>query len=226
MKILLFSKYDKLKEKYTKFLSELNYFINNIEDELDIEMLKNIENYDMAIIYIDDVLDFLDLVEKLRIRSKKMYILAIYRDINVDLKIEGYSIGVDDYYPIKKTILELSYKLKAIERMINRYTNYHTKENILECKDLKLNIDNREVLRNNRKIYLTNKEYRILEFFMKNKNRILTRSMIAEKIWDVSFSFNTNLVDVYITGIRKKINEKNSVKLIETVRGAGYILKE
>ncbi|VWL85647.1 response regulator transcription factor [Oceanivirga miroungae] len=225
MKILLFSKQDSMKTKYKNILSELNYFINNIEDELDIEMLKNIDNYDMAIIYIDDILDFLDLVEKLRIRAKKMYILAIYKDINVDLKIDGYYLGVDDYYPAKKSVFELSYKLKAIERIINRYSQANN-ENILECRDLKLNIENREVLRNNKLIDLTNKEYKILEFFLKNKNRILTRSMIAEKIWDVSFTFNSNLVDVYITGIRKKINKDNPVKLIETVRGAGYILRE
>lgn len=226
MKILLFSKQEKLKKKYDKILSELNYFINSIEDELDVEMLKNIDNYDMAIIYIDDTLDFLDLVEKLRIKAKKIYILAIYKDINLDLKIDGYYLGVDDYYPAKKTIFELSHKLKAIERIINRYGSSNSIENILECRDLKLNIDNREVLRNNKLINLSNKEYRILEFFLKNKNRILTRSMIAEKIWDVSFSFNSNLVDVYITGIRKKINKNSHIKLIETVRGAGYILKE
>ena len=97
---------------------------------------------------------------------------------------------------------------------------------ILSIYDLVLNPVNREVKRSGKEIELTNKEFLLLEYFLRNKNRILTRTMISEKIWDIDFITESNIVDVYINFLRTKIDKGHDKKVIKTVRSVGYIVKE
>ena len=97
---------------------------------------------------------------------------------------------------------------------------------ILKVADLTLNPLTREVKRGDKEIDLTSKEYALLEYFMRNVNRVLTRTLISEHVWNYEFDPLTNVVDVYVNYLRKKIDQGNNVKLIHTVRGVGYIMKE
>ena len=97
---------------------------------------------------------------------------------------------------------------------------------ILTAYDLTLNPANREVKRAGNEIELTNKEFLLLEYFLRNKNRVLTRTMISEKIWDIDFVSESNIVDVYVNFLRTKIDKGYDEKIIRTVRSVGYIVKE
>ena len=97
--------------------------------------------------------------------------------------------------------------------------------NIITIKDLSINFLTREVRRGNKIIELTYKEFSLLEYLVRNKNLVLSRTMIKEKIWSINFTSNTNIVDVYMTHLRSKIDKNHKEKLIYTVRGVGYILK-
>ena len=97
---------------------------------------------------------------------------------------------------------------------------------VLSIYDLTLNPINREVIRGGKEIVLTNKEFLLLEYFLRNKNRVLTRTMISEKIWDIDFITESNIVDVYINFLRAKVDKGFDKKIIKTVRSVGYIVKE
>lgn len=99
-------------------------------------------------------------------------------------------------------------------------------DNILKAKNLTLNLLNREVKRDGKTIELTLKEFNLLEYLLRNKNLVLTRTVIKEKVWNIDFLNDTNIVDVYITHLRDKMDKGFSEKLIHTVRGVGYILKD
>ena len=133
--------------------------------------------------------------------------------------------GIDDYVYNDYKLDELSAKVKAIVRTLTRQGNDDSSE-VLSAYDLTLNPINREVKRAGKEIELTNKEFLLLEYFLKNKNRVLTRTMISEKIWDIDFITESNIVDVYINFLRSKIDKGYEKKIIKTVRGVGYIVKE
>jgi len=98
--------------------------------------------------------------------------------------------------------------------------------NILNVADLNLNVDSKEVTRNGREISLTAKEFQLLEYFMRNRNRVVSRADIAEKVWDLNFDTRTNVIDVYVNFLRKKIEKDSDSRLIHTHVGMGYIMKD
>ena len=110
-------------------------------------------------------------------------------------------------------------------RVIIRYSQKDRSE-LLSVDDLTLNPLNREVKRAGKIIPLTNKEFLLLEYLLRNKNRILTRTMLSEKIWDIDFISESNIVDVYVNFLRVKIDKGHSKKIITTMRGVGYIIKD
>jgi DNA-binding response OmpR family regulator len=99
------------------------------------------------------------------------------------------------------------------------------KETVLTCGDLTLDLISREVYRNNNSVELTTKEFAILEYFLRNKGRILTKSQIAEHVWNYEFDYQSNIIEVYIRYLRKKIDDDYEKKLIHTIRGVGYKIK-
>ncbi|WP_067140725.1 response regulator transcription factor [Oceanivirga salmonicida] len=219
MKILLYTKDEKILKKYTKMFFKLKYTFDSVNDE------EKILHYNskLIILHLDYLLDSKDIINKIRLSNDRAYILGIYNNLSFENRINKYYQGIDDLYNQKLGIDELGFKIKAIEKIINRYS-YNT-DNIFKIDNLVLNIDTREVKRGNIEIKLTNKEFLLLEYFLKNKNKLLSRDKIIQNIWNFGYGFNSNIVDVYINNLRKKINKDNSVKLINTIRGAGYILK-
>ena len=99
-------------------------------------------------------------------------------------------------------------------------------ETVLQVGDLSLDLVSHKVNRNSEEIELTGKEYSLLEYFMRNEGKVLTRTMIAEHVWDYNFDTFTNVIDVYINHLRKKIDKKHPDKLLHTLRGVGYVMRE
>jgi len=139
--------------------------------------------------------------------------------------VKGLDAGADDYITKPFKLVELEARIKALLRRSNISDGKQDNE-ILQFSDLNLNINTKQAVRKGNEINLTAKEYLLLEYFMKNPNRVLSRQTILENVWDINFDTNTNIVDVYVNYVRNKIQPTGTDKLIHTVIGLGYILKE
>ena len=156
------------------------------------------------------------------IREKKIETPVLFltaRD-NVDDIVFGLNSGADDYMVKPFSFDELIARLRVIVRR-----KPEVRENIYTCGDLTLNVNTRQVTRQGKKISLSPKEYAILECLIRNKNIVLTRAQIESNIWDMDYNGESNVIDVYIRYLRRKIDDDFEEKLIHTVRGAGYMLK-
>jgi DNA-binding response OmpR family regulator len=139
-------------------------------------------------------------------------------------KIEGYESGADDYMVKPFEFKELLLKIRSLlKRTMNQSLPVG---NILKASDLEMNLDSKEVKRNGTTINLTAKEFQLLEYLLRNKNRLVSRVDIAINVWDVDFETNTNVIDVYISYLRNKVDKHFEHKLIQTHVGMGYILKD
>jgi len=139
-------------------------------------------------------------------------------------KVEGYDSGADDYIVKPFEFKELLLKIRVLLK--RTMTQQLPAGNILRAGDLVLNLDSMEAKRGEQTIILTAKELQLLEYLLRNKNRVLSRADIAVNVWDMSFDSNTNVIDVYINYLRNKIDKPFKDKLIHTQVGLGYILKE
>jgi heavy metal response regulator len=138
----------------------------------------------------------------------------------VEDKVQGLDAGADDYLTKPFAFAELLARVRALLR---RGTPGRTP--VLQVADLVMDPATRTVKRGGEAISLTNREFALLEYFLRNPGRVLTRTMIAEHVWDYSFDAGTNVIDVYVNYLRKKIDAGREPKLIHTVRGVGYVLK-
>jgi len=139
-------------------------------------------------------------------------------------KIEGYESGADDYMVKPFEFKELVLKIRSLlKRTLSPGVPIG---NLLKAADLEMNLDNNEVKRSGRTISLTAKEFQLLEYLLRNKNRLVSRVDIAINVWDVDFETNTNVIDVYISYLRNKVDKPFELKLIQTHIGMGYILKD
>lgn len=161
-----------------------------------------------------------------RIRNKNIQIPVIMLTALSALsdKIEGYDAGADDYIIKPFEFRELLMKIRVLlKRTINQNMPVGT---LLKAADLEMNLDSKEVKRGDTMVNLTAKEFQLLEYLMRNKNRVVSRSDIAVNVWDIDFDTNTNVIDVYINYVRNKVDKKFKQKLIHTQVGMGYILKD
>ncbi|MFN0256588.1 response regulator transcription factor [Pedobacter ureilyticus] len=165
----------------------------------------------------------IDICKQLREVQIQVPILMLTALGTVDDKVNGLEAGADDYLVKPFHFREL---LARIEAMLRRQNNNATiQSNQLQFEDVMLDIRSKEVKRGNSIIELTAKEFHLLELFMRNPNRLLSRQYIAEQVWDVNFDTGTNVVDVYINFLRNKIEKGFERKLIHTKIGMGYIFK-
>jgi DNA-binding response OmpR family regulator len=137
--------------------------------------------------------------------------------------VNGLDNGADDYLVKPFKFAELSARIRMLLR---RYNGFHNPDQIINIGDMQINLTAKTVKRANTEISLTATEYRLLEFMAKNKSKILSRIDILENVWDIDFNLGTNVVDVYVNYLRKKIDKNNDQKLIHTAVGLGYVLKE
>lgn len=159
------------------------------------------------------------LLKQIRELGQTMPVLILTARSDLDSKVENFQAGADDYVVKPVAMAELTIRVQALLRR-----GPALQENILRTADLEVNRLTRQVRRGGKRIELSPKEYSILEYLFLHSGRTLSRSMIVEKIWDQSFEGLTNIVDVYIGHLRRKIDEGCEPKLIRTVRGLGYVL--
>jgi heavy metal response regulator len=165
-------------------------------------------------------MDGLQVLKTLRQKKVPTPILLLTVRATIEDKVIGLDAGADDYLTKPFAFQELVARVRALLRRQAK-----AEPAILQFSDLTLDPARRIVLRNGEKIDLTSKEFALLEYFMHNPGRVLTRTMIIEHIWNYDFDTMTNLVDVYVNYLRKKIDAGREPRLIHTVRGVGYVLK-
>jgi two-component system copper resistance phosphate regulon response regulator CusR len=165
-----------------------------------------------------------ELCKIIRSRDQQMPVIILTSLISLSDKIEGYDSGADDYIIKPFEFKELLMKIRVL---LKRTMNQNVPSgNILKAYDLEMNLDSKEVRRGEKTIHLTAKEFQLLEYLIRNKNRVVSRADIAINVWDIDFDTNTNVIDVYINYVRNKVDKPFVQKLIQTHVGMGYILKE
>ena len=161
--------------------------------------------------------DGLTVCRRMRERGDRTPVLMLTARDTIEDRVAGLDTGADDYLVKPFAFAELVARIRALSRREPALTNP-----VLRVADLQLDTTTREASRAARRIELTAKEYALLEYLMRNPRRVLTRTMISERVWNYE-SFNVaNVIDVYIGHLRRKIDDGEAVKLIQTVRGAGY----
>ena len=165
--------------------------------------------------------DGLSVLRQLRERKNTAPVLLLSARGEVNERVEGLNLGADDYLPKPFELAELVARVRALTRR-----GGDNKSAVLCVADLKLDTITHKAQRRGTEIELTAREYRLLEFLMRSAGRLCGRMMILEKVWDYDFDPGTNLVDVYVRRLREKIDADFEPKLLHTVRGTGYVMKE
>jgi len=165
--------------------------------------------------------DGLSVLKELRDHKRATPVLILTARDTVKDRVKGLDQGADDYLTKPFSLDELRARIRALLRR-----GQAGSATLLKYADLSMNLVDRLVLRGSRELELTPKEFALLEYFLRNPKRVLTRTSIAEHVWDFNFEWQSNVVDVFINILRKKLEEKGEPRLIQTVRGVGYVLKE
>lgn len=221
MRILIVEDEKKVAGFIKKGLEEETYAVDVAYDGEEGYHLAAMNEYDMII--LDLMLPKMDGLEVLtRLRDKRVStpILLLTAKDAVDDKVTGLNKGADDYLTKPFAFSELLARIRSLLRRGQVETQTE-----LKVGDLTLDMVSHKVSRNGEEIELTGKEYSLLEYFMHNEGKVLTRTMIAEHVWDYNFDTFTNVIDVYVNHLRKKIDKKYPAKLLHTLRGVGYVMR-
>jgi DNA-binding response OmpR family regulator len=182
------------------------------------------EDYTLIILDLNlPYMNGIDLCQEIRKNNQKIPIIMLTALGTTEDKLKGFDSGADDYL-IKP--FEFKELLARIRALLKRVSTIKSEGNVLHFLDLSVNLDTYEVFRSNKKISLTQKEFALLLYLLRNKGKVVSRSEIAENVWDINFDTGTNIIDVYVNFLRKKIDKDFPVKLIHTQTGFGYIMKE
>jgi len=204
-------------------LKEEGFAVDHAEDGEDGLHLALNEPYDLAIIDLMlPSLDGLSLIKELRESKKNMPVLILSAKRSIDERVEGLKTGGDDYLIKPFAFSELLARCQALIRRSNGVANPSS----LIFADLSMNLYTRKVFRADREIELQPLEFSLLEYLLRNAGRVVSKTMIMEHVWDYNFSPQTNVVEARICYLRDKIDRDYDIKLIHTVRGVGYVLKE
>ena len=223
MRILLIEDDLKIASFVLKGLKESGFAIDHASDgEEGLHLALN-EPYDAAIIDIMlPKLDGLSLIKELRRQKVNTPVIILSAKRSVDDRVKGLQKGGDDYLTKPFAFSEL---LARVQALIRRATGASEPSDLV-VGDLSMNLLTREVIRGGKKIDLQPREFALLEYLMRNAGKVVSKTMIMEHVWDYNFDPQTNVVEVRICRLRDKIDKDFGVKLILTIRGAGYVLKE
>ena len=218
MRVLLVEDEHRIADFIYKGLSEHGYGVDVAYDGDEALHWAGVAEFDVIVLDVMlPVRDGIEVCRTLRERGSRTPILMLTARDAVEDRVRGLDSGADDYLVKPFAFAELMARLRALTRR-----EPAAKGTVLRVGDLVLDTTTREVSREGEHIELTTKEYALLEYLMRHPNQVLTRTMIAEHVWNYDFDNATNVIDVHIRNLRRKIDDPFSTKLIHTVRGAGY----
>lgn len=220
MRILVIEDEKKVASFIKRGLEEEHYAVDTAYDgETGLSMVETNE-YDLVVLdLMIPKINGMEVLRRIRANKNNVPILVLTAKDSTEDIVMGLDAGCDDY--LTKPF-EFKVFLARVRALLRR--EKMEKEPILKVSDLTLSPVTHRVMRGGKEIELTSKEYALLEYFMRNPNRVLTRTMISEHVWDYHFDSMTNVIDVYVNYLRKKIDKGFEKKLIHTIRGVGYIL--
>jgi len=207
-----------------KGLERQGFTVEIAEDGKEGKRFFDERTYDLLILDVKlPYIDGIQLAHYIRTKNTQVPILMLTAlDTTAD-KLAGFDAGIDDYLVKPFDFMELVARLKALLKRAAKTTEL---PNVLRVADLELDLDQKLARRGGQTIELTAKEFALLEYLMRNRGRVVSKVDIAEKVWDIDFDTGTNFIEVYINYLRKKIDKEALTKLIHTVVGMGYTLKE
>lgn len=223
MRVLVVEDEKRIADFIVRGLKEEHYVVDVAYDGEQGMYLADINPYDLMI--FDIMLphhDGISMCRQLRAKKIDTPILMLTARAAVKDKVKGLNSGADDYLAKPFSFEELLARVKVLLRR----KSGSPKTAVLKVADLELNQLSHEVTRGGKKIVLTSKEYGLLEYFMLNEGQVISRWMISEHVWNEQFDSMTNVIDVHIRNLRTKIDDGFKKKLIQTIRGSGYILKD
>ncbi len=222
-KILIVEDEVKVATFIKKGLQTQNFEAEVAETGIDAKMLFDEQNFDLIILDIGlPDMSGLEFCEYVRTKNTKIPILMLTALGSVADKLSGFEVGTDDYMVKPFDFMELLVRVKAL---LKRTTEIEQPSERLQEADLELDLKEKVARRDGKVIELTAKEFSLLEYLMINKGRVVSKVDIAEKVWDINFDTGTNFIEVYVNYLRNKIDKGFSNKLIHTIVGMGYMLK-
>jgi two-component system, OmpR family, copper resistance phosphate regulon response regulator CusR len=224
MKLLVVEDEVKMANTLQKGLEEKGY---DVQIAYDGEIAFTLADHNKFDVIITDVIipkiNGLEFCKKLReAKNHTPVIMLTALGLTAD-KIRGFDSGSDDYLVKPFDFEELLARIKV---QVNRNKTKQEPDNFLQCANLKINLDTKEVFRGDEFINLTAKEYTLLEYFMRHPNKLVSREDLAEKVWNLDFDTGTNIIEVYVSYLRNKVDKNYEPKLIHTKKGMGYIFRE
>jgi len=221
MRLLVVEDEKKVASFIKKGLEEEHYAVDIAEDGETGLYMAEVNEYDLIVLdLMIPKIDGLEVLKRLRANKNNVPILILTARDSVEDRVKGLDGGCDDYLTKPFAFVEFLARVRALLRRENV-----EKEPFLKIADLSLSLVTHKVTRSGKEIELTSKEYALLEYFMRNPDKVLTRAMISEHVWDYHFDSLTNVIDVYVNYLRKKIDRDYEPKLIHTIRGVGYMMK-
>ena len=222
MKILVVEDDTTVGQYVKRGLEEAHYHADLVGDGEEGLRLATAGHYDLIVLDLRlPKLTGQAVLRTLRDRGSAVPVLVLTAQDTVDFKVQALRMGADDYVTKPFALEELLARVEALGRRPQALA-----PPVLELADLTLDSGSREVRRGGRLIELTPKEYAVLEYLVRNQGRVMSRTLITEYAWDYHFDPGTNIVDVVITRLRKKVDGGRGARLIHTVRGVGYVVKE
>jgi two-component system copper resistance phosphate regulon response regulator CusR len=224
MKVLLIEDEPKMVRSLKKGLEEHLIEVDEAVDGAAGSRLAEANDYSVI---ISDVMmpemNGLDLLRRLRENGNRTPVILLTALGQTDDKVTGFEAGADDYLTKPFEFRELLLRVKALARRpVETYQNLP----VLRFADVEMNLENKEFWREGRRIQLTPREFALMEYFLRNPGRVISKTEISERVWNLNFDTGTNVIEVYVNFLRKKVDKDFSKKLIHTQFKTGYILKE
>ena len=227
MNILVIEDEQKVAAFLKSGLEEQGYCVDVAYDGYTGEKLS--QNKEYQIILLDVIIPHtngIELCKKIKELKPTTPILLLTALGTTDDKVAGFDAGADDYLVKPFEFKELLARLKALTKRVHVISTEHAIPTVLRVGDLQLDLDKKVAIRGGKEITLTAKELALLEYMIRNKGRVVSKVDIAEKVWDITFDTGTNVVEVYVNILRRKIDKDFSRKLIHTRIGLGYVIQE
>ncbi|HIR28857.1 MAG: response regulator transcription factor [Lachnospiraceae bacterium] len=222
MRILLAEDEDDLREVTVKRLKTEGFGVDGCRDGQ--EALEYLDAADYNLVILDIMmprLDGLSVLRKMRSGGNPVPVLLLTAKDAVSDRVQGLDAGADDYLTKPYAFEELMARIRALVRR-----NSTEKSDVLTVGDLSVELSTKRVMRGGKEILLSAKEFGLLETLIRHKGQVLSRAQLENQVWDFGFEGSSNIVDVYIRYLRRKVDDPFEKKLIHTIRGAGYVLKE